>query len=576
MTTPVVPFIPETAPFTTEQRAWLNGFFAGLYSGAAGGAVTTAPPVNAVLAYGSQTGTAESLAKKYAKSLKAKGVTATVKDLASLSPADLAGAGHLLLITSTHGEGEMPDNAKPLWSLLGAADAPRLEGLSYSVLGLGDSKYTTFCEAAVQWDKRLAELGAKRIHDRVDCDTDYDKPAAGWLDGLAKALLGTAPVPSSIDASEADEEPKKEVRHPAPLAANLKLNRDGSAKDTRHVAFSLEGSGLTYEAGDALGVQPCNCSDLVTDVLKALGCDGEEAVPGPDTSALALRRALTEMCDLRTLTRPLLEAFASRGAEDLKPLLKDDSKKAFQEYVYGREVIDLLLEFPSVKWSPTEFIAALRKLQHRLYSIASSPKAHPGEVHLCVGVVRYEAHGRSRKGVCSTFLSERASSNVPVFIHHNTAFRLPSDTSKPLIMIGPGTGIAPFRGFLHERKATGASGRNWLFFGDQRSSTDFLYESELTGLREEGVLHKLDLAFSRDQAEKVYVQHRMLEQAKDLYDWLEQGAHVYVCGDASRMAKDVDKALHDVVQTAGGRSSDEAAAYVRKLAQDKRYLRDVY
>jgi len=336
---------------------------------------------------------------------------------------------------------------------------------------------------------------------------------------------------------------------------------------------------LSYEAGDALGVLPANCPALVGDILAALGCDGEEAVKAPDGSETSFRNALLRHHGITQPTSALLEAIADRAqSAELKSYLAPANKAALEKHLHGREVIDFLLAHPLARFTPPEFVALLRKLNPRLYSIASSPKAHPGEVHLCVGIVRYEAHSRGRKGVCSTFLADRVEGEaaVPVFTQVAHGFRLPANLDTPVIMVGPGTGIAPFRAFLEERQATAARGRNWLFFGDQKRSTDFLYRDELETMFKGGVLTKLDLAFSRDQADKIYVQHRMIEHAKELWSWLEDGAHFYVCGDAKRMAKDVDAALHELIQTAGGKSREQAAEYVAALKSAKRYQRDVY
>ncbi|TAL00123.1 MAG: sulfite reductase subunit alpha, partial [Verrucomicrobia bacterium] len=365
---------------------------------------------------------------------------------------------------------------------------------------------------------------------------------------------------------------------PSPLLTNLKLNGDGSAKDTRHFEFSLEGSGLTYEAGDALCVRPTNCAELAEEILRALGCSGEEAVPDRDGKDVSLREALVHHYEITRIPNPFLKAMAERsGDAELTKLSSPDANGELSKFLYGREIIDLLHAHRNAKFAPKEFVALLRKLQPRLYSISSSPKAHPGQVHLCVGVVRYDSLGRPRKGVCSTFLAERvpAGGVVPVFTHSNKAFRPPAPDA-PLIMVGPGTGIAPFRGFLEERQAVGAKGKNWLFFGDQKSSTDFLYREQMESLRKSGVLTRLDLAWSRDQSEKVYVQTKMLEHAKEVWTWLEQGAAFCVCGDASRMAKDVDAALHQVIERAGGKSPEQAAEYVKQLKAAKRYARDVY
>jgi len=366
---------------------------------------------------------------------------------------------------------------------------------------------------------------------------------------------------------------------PAKLKTNRKLTAAGSAKDTRHFEIVLEGSGLQYEVGDSLGVFPTNNPALVEEILSVLGFSGEEQVPDPNGNTLSIREALTRSYVITEKDKKLLAAIAEKDptAAHFVPMTTPEGKAELEAYVWGREVIDPLLAHPAAKFTPEEFVKCLRKLQPRLYSIASSQKAHATEVHLTVAAVRYESHGRKREGVCSTFLSDRAdNAPVPVFVHTAKHFRVPEDLNTPVIMVGPGTGIAPFMAFLQERKVSGATGKNWLFFGDQKSETDFLYREELEAWQEEGVLHKLSTAFSRDQAEKIYVQHRMLEEAGELFGWLEQGAFFYICGDASRMAKDVDAALHKVVETAGGKSPEDAAAYVEELKKSKRYRKDVY
>ena len=366
---------------------------------------------------------------------------------------------------------------------------------------------------------------------------------------------------------------------PAKLKTNRKLTKEGSAKDTRHFEIVLEGSGIQYEVGDSLGVFPTNNPALVEEILGVLGFTGEEQVPDTAGNPVTIREALTRFYVITEMDKKLLAAIAEKDpmAAHFLPMVTPEGRAELEAYFWGREVIDPLLAHPAAKFTPEEFVKCLRKLQPRLYSIASSQKAHPTEVHLTVAAVRYESNGRKREGVCSTFLADRAGEGpAPVFVHTAKHFRVPEDPATHVIMVGPGTGIAPFMAFLQERKATAATGKNWLFFGDQKAATDFLYREELEAWQKEGVLHKLSTAFSRDQAEKIYVQHRMLEAAEELYAWLEQGAYFYICGDASRMAKDVDTALHKVVETAGGKSPEEAAAYVEELKKSKRYRKDVY
>jgi sulfite reductase (NADPH) flavoprotein alpha-component len=587
-----VPFVPENAPFSIEQRAWLNGFLAGMFSDARLGAIPSIPTtakqtLPLLIVYGSQTGTAEGLAKRLSTKSKEKGFEPRIAEANSVTLDELKKTERLLLVTSTWGEGDPPDNAAALWAALKDSSAPSLESLSYSVLALGDKTYSEFCGAGKKFDERLAELGAKRVLPRVDCDTDYETMAAQWMVAALEAL----PMANALDVERArsaeDSGPYQskatsyDRKNPfkAKLIASRVLNRAGSAKETRHIEISLEGSGLSYEVGDALGVLPTNCPTLASEILELLGCDGEEAVPDADGAESSLRHALQHSYQITQPTLSFVQEVARRSPEtcgEWAALLGEEKKPDFEKFLHGREVVDFL-KFAPGKFAPKEFVGLLRKLQPRLYSISSSPKAHPGEVHLTVGAVRYESHGRTRKGVCSTFLADRVEAGgvVPVFVQTSHGFRLPADASKPVIMIGPGTGIAPFRAFLEERRATGATGKNWLFFGDQQRACDYLYEEELSAMERDGFV-RLELAFSRDQAEKIYVQNRMLENAAELWKWFEEGAHFYVCGDAKRMARDVDAVLHQIVQSAGGKSAENAAAYVQNLKSTKRYQRDVY
>jgi sulfite reductase (NADPH) flavoprotein alpha-component len=565
---PAIPIIPESAPFTPEQRTWLNGFIAGLLAkvpvaSAPGPRAETLKPLTVL--FGSQTGTAEILAKRAAKAAGQRGFAATVIDMAQTSLPQLVREPNLLVITSTHGDGEPPDNAKAFHTALRSPDAPRLSGVRFSVCGLGDTNYVRFCQAAKDFDAGLERLGGQRVAPRVECDVDHEKTFSEWLES-SLALLGAADsgvgMTENAHAKEADAGITRKNPFPAPLVVSRTLNGEGSAKQVQHVEFSLGESGVTYQAGDALGVWPQNCPELVTDILGKLGCDGEEAVSLPGGSSVSFRCALTSHCDLGKPSNDLAARFAA-------PAGNTD----------GMHVIDLIIARPETRLSATDLVRMLRPLCPRLYSISSSPKAHAGSVHLTVAAVRYEAAGRRRKGVCSTFLSDRVvpgETRVGIYVHSNPSFRLPSNGDTPIIMVGPGTGIAPFRAFLHERRACGAKGRSWLFFGDQHYQTDFLYGHELATLQHDGSLTRVDTAFSRDQEQKIYVQHRFVEQGAELYKWLEDGAHLYVCGDASRMAKDVESALLRVVSDAGGKTADQADEYVRMLRASKRYCRDIY
>ncbi|HTL68034.1 MAG TPA: sulfite reductase subunit alpha [Lacunisphaera sp.] len=585
---PSVPVLPDTAPFSPEQRAWLNGFLAGLFSRGpvAPAAAVASPPAGPPLQpltilFGSQTGTAEALARRAAREAGRRGFAASIMDLAGFTTAMLAQEQNVLLITSTYGDGEPPDNAKAFHAALvadgGEVPPPRLDRLRYSVCALGDTNYAQFCQCGKDFDERLAKLGAIRVAPRVDCDLDYEARFTGWLDEALAALgtVGGALRPDSTSESghkapPTEEEPTYSKKNPFParVVAVRCLNAPGSAKEVNQVELSLEGSGLAYEAGDALGVLPHNCPELVNELLATLGCDGEEAVSVPEGGTTSLRHALTACYDIEKPSPDFIARYAAPSP----------AGGGTATATAARQVIDVLLARPETRLAPADFVRLLRKLQPRLYSIASSPKAHPGHVHLTVGAVRYEAHGRARKGVCSNFLGERCpvGSVARVFVHTSQSFRPPASGDTAMIMVGPGTGIAPFRAFLEERQAIAARGRNWLFFGDQHAATDFLYREELLALQAAGVLTRLDTAFSRDQPEKVYVQQRMLEHATELFAWLEDGAHFYVCGDAGRMAKDVDAALHRVIESAGGRTREQAAEYVVALKKARRYQRDVY
>lgn len=584
------PIIPENAPFNAAQRAWLNGYLAGLLAGRMereGGATAPVPAQAAIpllILFGSQTGTSEKLARDILKQSKTRGCETRVLDAAAFATIDWKQEANLFVVTSTYGEGDMPDNAQAFWDWLQTDSGKALAHLRFSVLALGDTNYEHFCAAGKKIDARLEQLGATRIHPLTDCDVDYEAKAKRWIAGALNALapaekpkLDSNGAIPAIEAEPAVEKYSKTNPFPARLLTNRKLSGEGSAKETRHFEISLEGSGLSYEAGDALGVYPTNCAALVEDVLRALRSDGEDAVPAPSGGELPLRKALTNTFDITKPSQEFLKRVAGHNVvlrELLAPGRSDDLKK----WLWGRELIDLLLLTPGLQFSPAEFVMLLKRLAPRLYSISSSPNVHAGQVHATISVVRYESHGRRRKGVASTFLSDRVGvdSHVPVFIQGSHGFRLPANGDTPIIMIGPGTGVAPFRAFLHERRAAGAKGGNWLFFGEQRAATDFYYREELEQMRADGHLTKLSTAFSRDQENKIYVQHRMAEESTAIWTWLQEGACFYVCGDASRMAKDVDAALHSAIATGGNLSKDRAAEYVARLKSEKRYQRDVY
>ncbi|MEU5159428.1 sulfite reductase subunit alpha [Streptomyces sp. NPDC020875] len=581
---PTGSLIPADAPFSAEQEAWLAGFIAGISAAGRRDDPADPPAATVDILFGTQTGTAELLAGEAAAGARARGLGANATALDAVTPERLAALSHLLVVVSTYGEGEMPDNAGLFWDALRAEGAPRLEGLRYAVLGLGDRGYDDFCHAAKLIDARLAELGATRIHDRVDCDVEYEEPAAAWttavLDRLAEetgATAGAAPAGGAATgpATPVGRSPwNKRNPYRSRLLVNRLLSAPGSAKEIRHYEFDLGDSGIDYRAGDALAVVPVNDETLVGALLDHLGATGDE-----DTGGRPLAEALRSGREIRTPSKELLADLAERAPDgELAAVLARGDRAALDDWLATRDVLELLRDAGSAGPGAAELLPLLRPLQARQYSISSSPLAHPGRIHLTVASVRYDSPGRRHTGVASTYLADRLAdgADAGVYLQPNAAFGVPAEDDTPMIMIGPGTGIAPFRGFLHERAARGANGPNWLFFGDQHRRTDFVYEDELAGLRDRGVLTRLDLAFSRDQAEKIYVQTRMRESARELYDWLEDGAYLYVCGDASRMAKDVEAALLDVIAGQRARGADDAADYLAELRRAKRYVRDVY
>ncbi|MEM9882129.1 MAG: sulfite reductase subunit alpha [Planctomycetota bacterium] len=568
------PMIPDDAPFTPSQRQWLDGLLTGLATMANAAAMATtpgsaeaeAPATPLLIAYGSQSGNAEALSKDVRKHATAQGFGPEVTELNALEPADLAGHAHVLMLCSTFGEGDPPDNAMKFFEKLETADAD-LSNCHYSVLGLGDSSYPDFNSAAIKLDAELERLGAQRVADMVPCDVAYEDDFDAWKnDVFASEAFANAAGGAAAPAAGTEPEVKELYNKNNPFGATLlevrNLNEEGSAKEVNHVEIDLAGAGvdLDYAVGDALGVWPINCTESVQEVLAAAGFTGRETVTlksGPTS----LRAALLKQLDICVITAKTLETL------NLEAETKD---------VEGMQLVDIIETYkPAIE--PQQLAEALRPLQPRLYSIASSPKAHPGEVHLTVGAVRYQTHGKARKGVASTFLADRCGcgTNVGVYLQRSAHFHLPAPEA-PLIMVGPGTGIAPFRAFLEERAVTEAPGKNWLFFGDQHEATDFLYRDELAELQDKGVLSKLSLAWSRDGDQKVYVQDKMREAGAEFYQWLEDGGCFYVCGDASRMAVDVDKALRQVIAEHGGHDEAGVEAYMQRLGDEHRYQRDVY
>lgn len=558
---------------------WLRGYLNGLVPAQS----QAVEPL--LILYGTESGNAESLAEQTAERAQKIGIQTQIANMADLRVAALSKFKHLLLIVSTWGEGDPPETATDFYEAMMGESAPQLPHLNFSVLALGDTSYEHFCKTGKDFDARLEALGGNRLHARVDCDVDFDDAYSAWAEAALNAFAPLLKIDSrASNGTIVESSPKTAIKYSrknpciAPLSERIHLNGTGSAKDTLHLEFDLSDSGLSYEVGDSLAVQPKNSEALVDLLLKSASFDPESSVSikGED---YPLKEALISELDITTLSVPFLTRYNGHAKnEKLAALLDGEDKSKIQDYIQGRDSIDLLVDFPAPNLSEQEFVELLRKLPPRLYSIASSQKAHPDSVHLTVGVVRYPSQGRTREGVCSTFLAERIDidSSAKVFVTPNKNFKLPEDSDAPIIMVGPGTGIAPFRAFIQERKATGAQGKNWLFFGDQHFLSDFLYQAEWQAYQKEGILNKIDLAFSRDQKEKVYVQDKMKAHATELYQWLESGAYFYVCGDASRMARDVDSALHEIIRTEAGLSEAEAEEYIKQLKAEKRYLRDVY
>ncbi len=577
-----VPTLPASAPIAPGKRLLVDGLLAGMFSRAGNAPAPLALVENNqpewLVLWASQTGNSETLAATCAARLGSAGQRARVQAMDEAKLDDLRNAAGVLLVTSTFSDGDPPDNASDFWHSLQSADAQALATSRFSVLALGDSSYQQFCGFGRKLDERLAALGAERLQPRLDCEPDYQGPAERWLNELCSRFGGEAEPaallrPAPVESSTYNRANPLRTR----LVHNEVLNSPGAAKETRHLAFDLNGHDFPYQAGDALGVWPSNDAALVDELLATLRLEGDSPVELDNQPTLPLREALTEHLEIARISPDLLRRVAGHnGSPFLDELLHEGNQAALQDWLWGRQVPTLLREFP-IALDAQQLASLLKPLQPRLYSISSSPKVTANEVHLSVAIVRYQHQGQARGGVCSTFLADRAAdSGVRIFLQRSTHFRPPQDPTTPLIMIGPGTGIAPFRAFLQERQAQGGGGKNWLFFGEQRAASDFYYHDELRAWQRSGLLTRLDTAFSRDQQEKIYVQQRMLEEGAALWQWLEQGAYVCVCGDASRMAKDVDAALKKIVQVHGKMSAGAATLYVSGMSKDRRYLRDVY
>jgi sulfite reductase (NADPH) flavoprotein alpha-component len=571
-----------------SQLAWVGGYFTGLGAQGGGQALSAGAPADGAenaltILYGSQTGHARSVAEELNEAARDAGLATELVSMGKFKEKNLKKLKHVAIIVSTQGEGDPPDDAQALVEYLHSTKAPKLDDFQFCVLALGDSSYEFYCKTGKEFDERLEELGGKRLLPRVDLDVDFDDGAEAWIPKAVEAMKTIIPEAAAPVAAPAfgaaPAAPTAYYSRKKPLKTRLltcqKITGRDSEKDIRHIEIDLEGSGLDYLPGDSLGVWFKNDQELVDDLLALLNMAPEETVHVHDEPK-PVREALTETFELTLLHPAFVTDYAElTGNEELRQISAET--ESLRYYVETRQIIDVIREFPSAIEAEA-FVGLLRKLTPRLYSIASSQTEVEEEVHLTIGVVAYEAHGHYHLGGASGYLGHRLKEGeeVMVYVESNDNFRLPEDGSKPVIMVGPGTGIAPFRAFVQERAASETPGDNWLFFGNPHFTEDFLYQTEWQEFMADGVLTKIDLAFSRDQEEKIYVQHRIAEQANELWNWIQRGAHIYVCGDESRMARDVHQALLDVVKDKGGYTEDEAEDYLVQLRKDGRYQKDVY
>ena len=571
----------DIKPFSYDQEAWISGFIAGMKQSASLSNNSLIQEhnknlINLDILFGTQTGNSEAIAEDMSKIANEAGFRAKVNSLDNITMDILGNMENVAIITSTYGEGEMPDNAQLFWDALSANTAPNLSNIKYSVLALGDTGYEEFCHAGKLIDTRFEQLGATRIQERVDCDVDYEESSEKWTSSL---IAKWKPEVEVIKEKSNDQSNLKEYNRKNPYSAKLLSNRMlsgiNSNKEIMHYEIDLGDSGLKYEVGDSLSIFPTNKEDLVKKIIDRLDVEFDFVPVGYEND---IKTLLTEKFEILTPTKRLIEYIAKNTSDKkLKSIIDHNNNKELENYKWGMDVLDFMNINPNFKIDITDFLGLLKSLQHRTYSISSSLNKVKNEVHLTVSSVRWKKDSRNYNGVCSTFLADDCTpgDNIKVFFTPNKSFRLP-DENKDIIMIGPGTGIAPFRAFLQEREYRNSSGKNWLFFGDQTKNDDFIYKNELQDFISSGVLNKLDLAFSRDQKNKIYVQNVMYENKNEFYNWLESGAYLYICGDANRMAKDVEDMIIKIIMECSNISFDAAFEYLNNLKREKRYLRDVY
>jgi len=579
-----VKLLNELLPqLTLEQKIWLNGYLSApqVTQEAVVETIPAAAPITKTMTilYGSQTGNSQGLAEKYATLLKAQNVDVTVSSLGKFKASNLKKITNLLLIVSTHGEGDPPDQAIQFYEFLHSKRAPKLEQLQYSVLALGDSSYEFFCQTGKDFDEQFAKLGATRFVPRTDCDVDYDDAAAQWFSAVQQEFLKQATTISATSTLRDEIQGATTYSRKNPFYAevleNINLNGRGSNKETRHLELSIDGANFQFEPGDSVGIQPENSERLVDALLGALQFDPATEITIFDET-MSLKNALQKKLEVTVLSKPVLEKIKSYTEHNEFSTLLEESN-AWKNYAKGRDLLDVVEDFAPFTWSAQQFVDILRKIPSRLYSIASSQLANHDEVHLTISKVSYETNGRQRLGVCSGSVAElQIGATLPIYVHKNPNFRLPEQKETPIIMIGAGTGIAPYRAFLEEREELGVEGKAWLIFGDQHFVTDFLYQTDWQRWLASGTLSQMHIAFSRDTDKKVYVQHKLEENAANFYEWLEQGAVIYVCGDEKSMAADVDATIHRIIEQQGQKTAEQAKALVQELKQQKRYQRDVY